>query len=117
MMGSDSEQIIPRRACGDWHGPMPPTSRFLWKGHGSTDSTRSMKPRPLARWTWPHNTSDITKAVFLLCLRRPAGVVSKGSAMRIGRAGASLSKKLASWKRLLGALSSAGFSGPQSQRT
>ncbi len=57
----------------------------------------------------------MTKAVFLLCLRSPAGVVSVGSVMRIGRAGASESKKLASWKRCVGAESAGGCSGPHSR--
>src|SRR5258708_38231724 len=56
------------------------------------------------------------KVVFLLNFLKPAGLVASGSEMRIGRAGASGSKKLASWNRCVGALSVGGCSGPQSRR-
>ena len=48
--------------------------------------TKSPKLKPLTLVTWPHSVSDMTKAVFLSNLRKPAGVVSMGSPMRIGRA-------------------------------
>ena len=51
------------------------------------------------RHTCPQSVSDMTKAVFLSNLRRPAGVVSTGKPMRIGRAGASGSKNAASLER------------------
>ena len=98
MIGIDSEQIMPMaRPLSVWQGPPPALSRSLWNGHGSTDITRSPNPSPLARCTWPQRMLLISNAVFLLNLRSPAGVVSNGKAMRIGRAGASGSKKLASW--------------------
>ena len=57
---------------------------------------RSAKLMPPILLTWPQSVSDMTKAVFLSNLRRPAGVVSMGMPMRMGRAGASGSKKAAS---------------------
>src|SRR5262249_28558514 len=95
MMGNDSEQIMPKdsEASGDLHGPPSGTEMSLCSGHGNTDRTRSPSDKPLTRLICPHSTSEIMKAVFLSNLRNPAGVVSTGSAMRIGRAGASGSKK------------------------
>src|SRR5262249_51816351 len=97
MIGIDSEQIIPRlRPASVLHGVGPPLSRPLFSGNGSTDSTRSTKPSPFARLIWPHSMSDTMNAVFFGARRRPAGEVSTGSEMRMGRAGASGSKKAAS---------------------
>ena len=97
MIGIDSEQIMPMLTpLGLARAAVRRLSRSLCNGHGSTESTRSLRPSPLARLIWPHSMSDIMKAVFLSNLRRPAGDVSSGSAMRIGRAGASGSKKPAS---------------------
>ena len=96
MIGMESEQIIPMLTLPLLQEPPLPTSRSLCSGNGSTARIRSIRPKPLARWTWPHSMSESTNAVFLLNLRNPAGLVSIGRVMRIGRAGASASKKFAS---------------------
>ena len=118
MMGIDNEQIMPSESpASSAHGPPSGTSRSLCSGHGKTVRIRSPRPRPCARVIWPHSTSLIMKAVFLSNLRRPAGVVSMGSAMRIGRAGASGSKKPAIKNGSVGSLTTVGCSGPQLGRS
>jgi len=54
---------------------------------------RSPRVRPLSLPIWPHKVSEMRNAVFLSNFRSPPGVVSIGSPIRIGRAGASGSKK------------------------
>jgi len=89
MIGIDSEQIIPNSKPPEVQGAPPPVGRSLWKGHGNTERTRSPRVIPFARSIWPQSMSEIMKAVFLSNFRKPAGDVSSGSAIRIGRAGAS----------------------------
>src|SRR5262245_16605951 len=57
------------------------------------------------------------KAVLRSNLRRPAGVVSQGRLMRIGRAGASGSKNVAIWNGSVASLMSGPVSGTQFGRS
>src|SRR4029453_7011351 len=100
MIGIEREQIIPRLSPLPVLQGAPSESRLgrsLWNGHGSTESTRSPSVNPRIRPIWPHSVSEMRNAVFLSNLRRPPGVVSIGRPMRMGRAGASGSKKPAIW--------------------
>ena len=99
IIGMDNEQTRPRDRLGlslSVHGPASGTDSSLCNGHGNTERTRSPRLNAFTRSIWPHKMSEITKAVFLSNFRRPAGDVSIGRAMRMGRAGASGSKNPAS---------------------
>src|SRR4051794_12190154 len=96
MMGMENEQTIPISTPPELQADGV-ALRSLCSGQGRTDMIRSTKPRLRIALTCPQRTSDITKAVFLSYLRKPAGVVSAGSGIRMGRAGASESKNDASW--------------------
>ena len=116
MIGIDSEQIMPMLdGAAVLHAPPSPMSSSLCSGHGSTWRTRSMKPRPFARCTWPHSMSESTNAVSFACLRRPAGLVSSGrrdpdrARRRVGVEEAGAARKRSSASDRIG-----GWSGPQS---
>ena len=94
MIGIESEQIIPSSIPESLlHGPPSGTDKSLCSGHGNTDKTKSPSESPFTRSIWPQSMSEIMNAVFLSNFRKPAGDVSSGNAIRIGRAGASGSKK------------------------
>ena len=61
--------------------------------------------------------SDIMNTAFLSNLRRPAGLMSIGRPMRMGRPGASESKKPAIWNGRVAALTTVLWKGAQSGRS
>src|SRR5438034_373950 len=117
MMGIENEETMPNCVPPLPHGCMSPVDRSLCRGKGSTDIIRSANEMLLIFATCPHRVSDMTNAVFLSNLRRPAGVVSIGKPMRMGRAGASGSKNAAIWNATLDSLTSGGVSFPQLGRS
>src|SRR5258706_5649581 len=117
MIGSENEQTMPKPPPDSLHGGGSPTLRSLCNGNGSRARIRSTTERLLSALTWPQSTSDMTKAVLRSYLRRPAGMVSAGMLMRIGRAVASESKKAASWKAAVGSLTTGALSAAQFGRS
>src|SRR4051794_3948906 len=59
----------------------------------------------------------MTKVTFLLNLRSPATLVSRGNEIRMGRPGASGSKNAANLNTCVGRLTTGGFKGPQLGRS
>ena len=98
MIGIESEQIMPRLTPSALQGLLPAPSRSLCSGQGSTEQDQIAEREPLdALHLAAQHVGHHERGVLVELAQAGRRRCRAAGAMRIGRAGASGSKKPASW--------------------